>query len=464
MRNKIIFRIDWFVIKVTFFLVVFFYFYIEKGQSYLSLKNLTLGTIGMVLLLLISARNKKNYFRLLVFLSFIPIIPSPLGGFPLCIPVGLFSLFFRPKDAHKLSKSSIFLIAARFSRVAIFFTLILTINTSFGSGQYQFYATWFYGIYFIYLAINVIPHFLNTKELIDSAWLGMTTTIVLSSVLYLAPSIKVPGLITSQILKYSISTQVFGRYSGILGDYELYGEFCGVAVLFSLYQLLNAKTQKHLAVFASGFILTVSQLLLTGTRSAILLTLLASTLTGIKMLQSSKQRAAIFVGSALFFSFLFFFGNTIFLLTNKSGYLNRITDLVSNPASNLITDRLSLWSTFLSNLPSQLFKIPQYVSFPVSTYGEIPHSLPLSLIFMFGVIPTFFIYTLFFMPLFALWRKPNSEYFILFVAILFLFADEFKIEAIRLPQYLVVIFTITGIGYTAISKRNADRNLDTYTP
>jgi hypothetical protein len=71
---------------------------------------------------------------------------------------------------------------------------------------------------------------------------------------------------------------------------------------------------------------------------------------------------------------------------------------------------------------------------------------------MFGLIPSLFVIYLIFSPMISLQLKVADQ-FIVKIILLAIFINELKIEAIRLPQYLIIIFTLSGAGYALQKKR-----------
>jgi len=428
-----------------------FLVYFKIGQQFLNYKNLVIAILSLITLAYFTIKDFKNYFKILITLSFIPIIPHPLAGFHICVPLCLIGLFIKRKNKVNLNNNETTNLPFVAS-IVILFTILFTMFFNFKYGQFQYYGVWLYGIYFIVACIYTVPYYLSNEEIINAIWLGSSITISICSILYFLPSVKIPGAIFAENARFEILSQSYSRYSGLYGDYELYAEFCTIAVLISLYKILQPKQSQIKYRYSLLFVLSIIQVFLSGTRSSIFITLIfIVVLFGYMKKESSSQgRKQLFI--ILLLSILFITIGSLLSFLGKSGFIYRINSFIRDPQNTFINDRFELWHKFMLQISTELIKIPEYISFPINIYGAIPHSLILSLIFMFGMIPSLFVIYLIFSPMISLQLKVADQ-FIVKIILLAIFINELKIEAIRLPQYLIVIFTLSGAGYALQKKR-----------
>jgi len=156
----------------------------------------------------------------------------------------------------------------------------------------------------------------------------------------------------------------------------------------------------------------------------------------------------------------FVFSITYFQLAiNQSGSILRLKESAVNVSVAFNADRGNLWQFFLSQIGSELIKIPEYVQFPVSFYGAMPHSLPITLIYMFGLIPFIAFCTVAILPIFLLSWRTSLDEFILKLMLTQILIESLKVEATRLPQYLTVFFTLIGISYVRTMEKMRDQEL-----
>jgi hypothetical protein len=433
-------------------LVAFVLFlYAQLGRNYLNFLNFVIFMLTSVILLVASTKKIANFFSFLIIISLIPIIPAPLGGLPIGAALIFTGVFLAPKN-----DSLVFI--KKFTYVKFLLALlfcILNFTAIFYNNNILFYLAWIYGILFIYLSITKIPLLLNQNILIYLFWIGTSITMLLSSFLYIFPKIKLPGIMSSVLYPYISDKITYSRYSGILGDYELYAQYAGISIFCSLYIYSVAKTK--LTYFFSIVTLTFSliQIILSGTRSAVFLTLFLMPILLRKLINQATKEKFFYLIPTMVFAMIFF----IFKATSdKSGIESRSSNFFTNLYDTLWQSRLSLWQGFIHQIPENLFKIPRYLSFPINIYGSLPHSLYLSLLFMFGIIPAILIITLMFLPIFHL-KSSDSLQFTYMIMLLFVMLDNSKVEVIRSPQSIVFIFTLIGICYSSITTTQSLRKI-----
>jgi hypothetical protein len=255
---------------------------------------------------------------------------------------------------------------------------------------------------------------------------------------------------------YQIGSQNFGRYSGVLGDYELYGQFCGIATPLCLYIGLTSMRFRTKILGYLTALISIQQLLLTGTRSSLTVCIISSAMLIGRGLRSNKKNNMDMI--LLFVSFVFSVAY-FQLAINQSGSILRLRESLSNVSDAFGADRGNLWQFFLGQIGGELIKIPEYLQFPVSFYGAMPHSLPITLIFMFGLIPFIAFYTVAVIPIFLLSWRTSLDEFILKLMLTQILIESLKVEATRLPQYLTVFFTLIGLCYVRSVEKIREQEL-----
>ena len=417
--------------------------YYNYGRGFLSWRNFVILVLGSVCIFLIALRSKSSLVSTTFAVALVPIIPDPLGGIPICCLLIFlcFSLYgFEPQLVN--SKKLLFLV--NMNLLVIIFALFFSIFTNPLSGNMVFLTAWLSGILLVFMSIRVFPKFATSRDLINSFWVGSSITCMLGLILYLFPGRKLPGISVSVNYAFQIGSQNFGRYSGVLGDYELYGQFCGIATPLCLYIGLTAMRFPTKLFGYITALISIQQLLLTGTRSSLIICIISSTILIARCLRSNKRNNSDML---LLFVFSIFSVAYFQLAINRSGSILRLRDSLSNVSVAFGEDRGNLWQFFLGQIGGELIKIPQYLQFPVSIYGAMPHSLPITLIFMFGLIPFIAFYTVAVIPIFLLSWRTSLDEFILKLMLTQILIESLKVEATRLPQYLTVFFTLIGLCY-----------------
>lgn len=432
------------------FVSLFLFLYFNYGRNFLSWQNFVIFVVGSVCIFLITLRSKSSLISTTFAVALIPIIPHPLRGIPICCLLIFlcFSLYgFMPNFTN--SKNLFFLVSVNL--LVILIALFLSLSTNPLPGNIVFLSAWLSGILLIFMSIRVFPNLTTSRNLINSFWIGTSITCTLGLILYVFPGRKLPGISVSVNYGYLIGNQNYGRYSGVLGDYELYGQFCGIATLLCLYiGLTSIRFCTKIFGYATALIST-QQLLLTGTRSSLIVCILFCTLLIGRFFRSNQRNfldiillSASFVLSVTYLQFAII----------KSGSILRLSESVSNVSVAFNSDRGSLWQFFLGQIGDEFIKIPEYLQFPVASYGAMPHSLPITLIFMFGLIPFISFYTVALIPIFLLSWRGSLDEFILKLMLTQLLLESLKVEATRLPQYLTVFFTLIGLCYVRSVEKN----------
>ena len=422
---------------------IFLLLYFNYGRGFLSWRNFVILVVGSICIFLVTLRTNSSLIQTTFTLALIPIIPDPLGGIPICCLVLLlcFALYGPTPQAKRISFSETLI---NLNLIILMCALLFAAILGQSSGDSVFLTAWLYGILIIFMAIRTIPNLTTSKELIHSYWVGSSITCTLGLILYQFPSVKIPGISVSVNYVYQAGAQLYGRYSGVLGDYELYGQFCGFSATICLYVGLTSSNNWKKAAGYLTFMVSLQQLFLTGTRSSLFIGVLACVVVFIRISKSPlRNRLGLTLILTAFLAFITYFRAAI----NESGSIFRIGESINNFPAAFASDRGDLWQFFLNQIGNELIKIPNYLQFPVSAYGTLPHSLPITLIFMFGLIPfiSFLIVVLF--PLVILsWRGSLNE-FLLKLMLTQLLLESLKVEATRLPQYLTVFFTLIAICY-----------------
>jgi hypothetical protein len=107
---------------------------------------------------------------------------------------------------------------------------------------------------------------------------------------------------------------------------------------------------------------------------------------------------------------------------------------LTNISSAFDLARGDLWQYFLSQISGEMIKVPEHLQFPISEFRTLPHSLPLALIFMFGIFPFISFMIIVLIPLVVLSRERSLQNFLLKIMLAQLLIESLKVEAIRLPQ------------------------------
>lgn len=431
----------------------FLLMYVNFGSSFLSWRNFVIFILGSIFIFLLIMHSNSGLIKATYTVALIPIIPDPLAGMPICCLLILICLLLYG-SIPQLRESKKLLSFVSANLLLIFISLIFAIFTTPLPGNLVILMAWIYGILLIIMSIGIFPRLISSNQLIKFFWLGASTTCMLGIILYFFPDKKIPGISVSVNYAFEIGSQNFGRYSGVLGDYELYGQFCGIATCLSLYvSLTSIRFRKKIFAYLTALV-SIQQLLLTGTRSSLIVCAIISAILIARILRSDKKSSfdMVFLPVVLVFSVTYFQ-----IAINRSGSILRLRESAKNISHAFNTDRGDTWEFFLSQIKSEFIKIPEHIQFPVSLYGTLPHSLPITLIFMFGLIPFICFYAVALAPIFILsWRSSLDE-FILKLLLSQILLESLKVEATRLPQFLTVFFTLIGLCYLRSVEKIRDR-------
>lgn len=421
----------------------FLLIYVNFGRGFLSWRNFVIFVLGSVFIFSLIIRSNSSLIKATFTVALIPIIPDPLQGMPICSLLILICLLLYG-SVPQLREGKKLLTFVSTNLLVIFISLIFAIFTTPLPGNLVTLMAWIYGIILILMSIGIFPRLTSSKELIKFFWLGASISCMLGTLLYFFPDKKIPGISVSVNYVYEIGGQNFGRYSGVLGDYELYGQFCGIATCLSLYVgLTSIRFRNKLFGYLTALV-SIQQLLLTGTRSSLIVCAIASSILIARVLRSDKKSPfdMVFLPVAFVLSVAYFQ-----IAINRSGSILRLKESARNLSHAFSTDRGDTWQFFLSQINAEFIKIPEHIQFPVYLYGTLPHSLPITLIFMFGLIPFICFYAVALAPFFILsWRSSLDEFILKLMLSQILF-ESIKVEATRLPQFLTVFFTLIGLCY-----------------
>jgi hypothetical protein len=434
-----------FNVSAIIFVIVFLQLYITYGRGFLSWRNFTIFVLASVSIFLIISRSRSGLVKTTFTLALIPIIPDPLGGIPVCCLIlllcfAIYGIIPGPKESIRLG------LITNFNIAILSFTILIAGIVNWTPGNTVFLFAWVYGLLFILMSIRTFPKVTNSSELLNSYWVGSSITCILGLILFLLPGVKLPGISVSVNYGYLIGNQSYGRYSGILGDYELYGQLCGLSSLVSLYIALAAANSWRMVAGYITFLISIQQLLLTGTRSSIVLTMFFSALL---VMRASKNQVKKSIRLPSIIALILLAGTNLKSAISQSGSISRIDQSLTNISSAFDLARGDLWQYFLSQISGEMIKVPEHLQFPISEFGTLPHSLPLALIFMFGIFPFISFMIIVLIPLVVLSRERSLQNFLLKIMLAQLLIESLKVEAIRLPQYLTVFFTLVGLCYVS---------------
>lgn len=437
-------------VTAIIFVSLFLGLYFKYGRAFLSWRNFSILVLAGVAVFLMISRSRSDLLKTIFILALVPIIPDPFGGVPVCtLLILLYVLIYGtlPRNPQLI----------RFSPLPLFLLVIVTFSvliagiSNWTSGNMVFLFAWMYGILLIYMSIKTFPTFVTATQLVSCYWIGSSLTNALGLVLSIFSSVKLPGISVSVKYAYKIGSQTYGRYSGVLGDYELYGQFCGLSCLVSLYVGLTANNFKKKFAGYTTYLISIQQLFLTGTRSSLILTIFS---TFFLLIRVYKNRINYRLGLSLLVVVM---STSVFFLKsaiNQSGSITRIDKSLGNIALAFDSDRGNLWKHFLDLMPQELIKIPKYLQFPLSEFGTLPHSLPLALVIMFGIFPTIAFLILAVFPLKILSWNGSLQDYLMNLMLSQILLESLKVEAIRLPQYLTVFFTLIAICYVGAVERD----------
>lgn len=444
-----------FNVSAIIFIIVFLQLYITYGRGFLSWRNFTIFVLACVSIFLIISRSRSGLVKTTFTLALIPIIPDPLGGIPVCcltllLCFAIYGIILRPHESIGLG------LVTNFNIAILSFTVLIAGIVNWTQGNTVFLFAWAYGLLLILMSIRTFPNIISSSELLNSYWVGSSITCILGLLLFLFPSVKLPGISVSVNYAYQIGNQSYSRYSGILGDYELYGQFCGLSSLVSLYIALTTGNSRRVVAGYMTFLISIQQLLLTGTRSSLFLTMFFSSLL---VIHASKNQVKKTVRLPLIMVLILLAGANLKSAISQSGSISRTDEALNNISSAFNSARGELWQYFISQISGEMIKIPEHLQFPISEFGALPHSLPLALVFMLGIFPFISFMIIVLIPLVVLSRERSLQNFLLKILLAQLLLESLKVEAIRLPQYLTVFFTLVGLCYVSVVETHERQKL-----
>lgn len=264
------------------------------------------------------------------------------------------------------------------------------------------------------------------------------------------------------------------RNWGTLSNFEAFGEFCSMLFVFSFY-LIRKHSEILRNIHVSNYarvisIFSVLNIFLSGTRSSLLI----AASIGILTLLATLRRRIISTVTALTIC-----GILIFLIANsglggKAGLdtaIYRISMLWSDDEYSSLAERSNRLGTFqlgIDGLRNSSPLIGNGYAFGsdyrlINNLGDEggqyidPHNLYLSLPLYGGWIGAILFLLLFSLPLFFQCKRDKG-FFTAFKLLWFVFLlNQIKIQFIRDPHYMMVIFILLGITYSYYhSCRNGD--------
>lgn len=230
--------------------------------------------------------------------------------------------------------------------------------------------------------------------------------------------------------------QYVNRFSGTLGDYELYGEITALCFSAAVALALTARSKRARAGWLAAAIPLGTAMLASGTRGSVVIVAIA--LGTFSVLRRRWRNPAILIAAVVVFVTVSGTSTTLVRL----GLVHRGESLVQ------LLNRDSTWDQFFHMTRGDLWTAFGHgLSYPYHEIGTYPHSLPLYLLYAGGTVGT----CLFFGG--ALWvaasllreavvTRHESVIITCSVFIAFL-ADQVKIEFPRVDSYVVTVFAFT---------------------
>lgn len=268
----------------------------------------------------------------------------------------------------------------------------------------------------------------------------------------------VPGIpsATVRVLEHGRYVE---RYSGSLGDYELLAEFLSVSIVLTVWLAMTAGTRMAAFKWVCAILPLLSVLLLTGTRSALIL--LAPAVVALAMLTLRRVIRVLVWGCAVATA-----GAVLFVCTGSAAptAIIRLESVYSSPSLAYAINREYVWEVFESrtraNQSDLTYLIGHGLTYPFSEIGTYPHSLYRYALYTVGVIGlAALIGTLLWLlgSLAKHWRRSRTPTAALFITVIgMLLTDGVKIELLRVPAYVLFVGCIIGLAISVRSEGAQD--------
>ncbi|MBM4400976.1 MAG: hypothetical protein FJ045_03390 [Crenarchaeota archaeon] len=267
-----------------------------------------------------------------------------------------------------------------------------------------------------------------------------------------------PGLIGAAGYLQREGALVNYRLGGVIGDYELFGEYLAIVGLIQIYLMLDENRRFHKIVWCFSLLATVGTLMLTSTRGA-LLVFVFGVLFFLNLRGHLNVSRLLKIIGLLLLAFLTM--QPLFGLLREyvpSGYLldRFLLARYDVPIVDII-NRRSSWEHVLAHINlDEAIVFGHGMKFQVEDVGTYPHSLPLYLLYTVGIFGLFFFYWFIlglFLKMWNRWKQIRSTTMIpLLITVLVLFLiDQLKIEYVRQPNYGFVVWYLIGLSAATLS-------------
>ena len=420
------------------------------------------GTLGRALLLgagvpfifvCLVVPLSKLLVVVLVVLPF-PLVSNGLGGQPLhfvLIP-GLLLLSLMQRLRLRFPSNVLLIPLGMFTLGGV----VSTFNGHEPIGQLPGLVSLLFGLLFMLLTASVTMQV--PVRLLAIAAVGLSGVVMsLVGVLQVfIPTLPLPGLLGSPNATETLgSLGTASRLVGPMGDYELFAEFLAIICFIQIWEIFNSRRFSRRLAWTVAAGLSLSAILATGTRSAIIqlsLELLVYASFRRRRLHTAVKLLVV-VGGALLIVF-----PLIQPLSTGARLADRFS-LIGTQGTGWdgLINRSTIWRSFLAATDAyspRLFGVgPKY---DYEGVGFFPHSLFLYLVVTLGVVATiaFALFLLILaMQLIQTWRRRRDESALMLAAVLVGFiANEIKIEFFRLVHYQAFVWALLGLSLAALDR------------
>ena len=250
------------------------------------------------------------------------------------------------------------------------------------------------------------------------------------------------------------------RVYGTLGEYELFAEYSAIVIMVLIYFLLTPKQPLWKRVLTIALVLAAFYFLaMTKTRGA----LIALTLSLGYVLAMQAKVIGLGRTFALLMVIVCLYGSAYFFLTQSGGY-NVIDHIATTENVDIkegrFDNRTKVWTGAVKNFTEakqqkQIWGKGPGIESGTKQLKDYPHSFYLYSLLAVGVVGLF-AYMMWFVYLYfgRLPREAEARRLAIFMkALLILFLiDQLKIEALRLPAYQHIVWSLFAALYVVNKK------------
>jgi hypothetical protein len=234
------------------------------------------------------------------------------------------------------------------------------------------------------------------------------------------------------------------RFAGSLGDYELYAEMMAITACLCTW-LASTSSLKMMMVWLGGAVLAVTQLLLTGTRSS--LALAAAGIVTILLTASRSQRKVLIGLSAVTASILL--STVVEAALQETRLLPRVGRISFDAGLATSLNRQTAWVPFVETYDPFGSFIGNGPTYPYTSIGFYPHSLPLYLGYTLGLAGMVALMGVLVLALAHLLRASSRRSVgavPLSVALSVFLVDQLKVEFPRIDAYSMWVASLLGVA------------------